>query len=365
MSVLSTKGATTTAGGRGWQVHPSAAATPLLALALLAATVALAEFGARAAFVRERLAAPSVGSPSRPLELQLAELQALAQKEGGMDCLFLGNSLVLFGLDPEAFATAYESASGQHIRCFNFAVPGVTVSGIVALARILAEDYHPRLIIYGVSARDFTGGVEAPAILETPWFRYRQGNFNIDGWLADHSYAYRYYLLYSHGMVTIEPALAHFKTKARRGFYPFTMTTMFDAAAVRRARAIAAATFGNAIDPQQLEAFNSLLSLPATDLQLALVEMPWHLAASEWTPDTATHYHQLMDDVAQRAQRSGAPYWETMSSPFVPDDGWVDLWHLNARGADVVSRWLSERVAHAVNSGALHLPHDTRPRPTP
>ena len=49
-----------------------------------------------------------------------------------------------------------EARTGRRLRSFNFGVGGITVSSTAAIARILAEDYHPWLIIYGLTARDFS-----------------------------------------------------------------------------------------------------------------------------------------------------------------------------------------------------------------
>src|SRR4051812_20845734 len=110
---------------RSWRVSAASAATPLLAVAVLCVGAAAGELIARSATVRGYLPAPSVGSPSRLLEVQRAGLAALSETEGGVDCIFLGNSLVLFGVDPAVFAQEFAARTDTPARCFNFGVSAV------------------------------------------------------------------------------------------------------------------------------------------------------------------------------------------------------------------------------------------------
>ena len=51
------------------------------------------------------------------------------------------------------------------------------------------------------------------------------------------------------------------------------------------------------------------------------------------------------------ASRAHAPFWRKTSWELIPNDGWVDVWHLNGRGARAFSRWLGDRVGISVRSG--------------
>jgi len=336
------------------------------AFALLGLILASGEIAARSAFVRSHLGAPSVGSPSPLFDLQLAKLNALVDREGGIDCLFLGNSMVLFGLDPDAFDAAYEARTGQTLRSFNFAIGGITVSGVAAMARILAEDYHPWLIIYGLTARDFSAIADAPSIEATPWVRYRRGDSSVDGWLTDHSQLFRYFLRY--GWQT-QPATKlgqpDFAARAPRGFYPFAPATIFDAAAFDKARGLLSAQLRRDVSEQQRAALNTVLQVSDTGVQLVILEMPVHLDRSQWPEEATASYQRLMEEVRQAARGTATPIWPPIETQLVPEDGWFDVWHLNGRGASVVGRWLGERVAAAVQAGELSRPDSTRVRTRP
>jgi hypothetical protein len=352
--------------GRVWRVHLSALNTPLRALVLLGLVLGGGEIAARSAFVHSRLAAPSVGSPSRHLDQQLAKLNVLVEREGGIDCIFLGNSMVLFGLDPEAFDAAYEARTGRRLRSFNFGVGGITVSSTAAIARILAEDYHPWLIIYGLTARDFSTTADAPSIEAIPWVRYRQGDPNLNGWLADHSHLYRYFLHYGwQTQPAIHRGARDFAAGTPRGFYPIEAATVFDAAAFVRAKGLLSARLGRGVSAQQRIALGTLLHLGDSGVQVLIIEMPVHLDPSEWPNDAATSYRQLMEEVRQAARSTATPVWPPMAPRFVPEDGWLDVWHLNSRGASVFGRWLGERVAAAVEAGEFTRPDSAQLRPRP
>lgn len=340
--------------GRLWQVPVSAARTGLLALALLGLILASAETGARLPFVQSRLPIPSVGSPARILDVQLANLDAVVRSQGGIDCIFVGNSLVLLGIDPVAFAAAYETRADRRPQCFNFAMPGITVAGITALARILIEDYRPRLLVYGVTARDFSPAAEAPAIEAVPWVQYRWGTMSIDGWLAEHSSAYRYLLVYgAPGDSAPGEPLRDFAARAPRGFFPIALDANAGALASDRAVELIAGELQRNLAPLQVSAIGRLLQLRTAGVQLLVLEMPVRLAASQWPSDATARYRHLMDEVRQLTERAGAVFWSAADVAVIPSDGWLDMWHMNARGAERFSRWLGERVAAATAAGEL------------
>ena len=66
----------------------------------------------------------------------------------------------------------------------------------------------------------------------------------------------------------------------------------------------------------------------------------------------------VVTEVRQAARPSLTPVWPAIASQQLPADGWLDLWHLNARGAAALSRWLAERVSVAVDAGELTRPHE-------
>ncbi len=126
---------------------------------------------------------------------KLALLDAEIKRNGPLDCIMVGSSMVDVGFDPDFFQGGYEETTGQGIRCFNFGIDASSAVSTAVLVKILVEDYHPRLLFIGTDARDYavpSTDRDPVAILESSWIQYRDGQFSLEGWLTDHSYFYRY-----------------------------------------------------------------------------------------------------------------------------------------------------------------------------
>jgi hypothetical protein len=105
----------------------------------------------------------------------------------------------------------------------------------------------------------------------------------------------------------------------------------------------------------QIHALEGVLALQAAGIQVALVELPLHLPLAQWPPEAAAAYRRVMQRVDRRAIDVGVPLW-TPPGDLIVGDAWVDVWHLNARGAVAFSQWLRDRAARAVDSGELRAP---------
>ncbi len=98
---------------------------------------------------------PSLGSLNAELDVKLPLLDRMA-KEGEIDCLFFGSSQFDSAADPQVFSRAYAELTGQPLRCFNFSLGTLTAQPAGQLAGILVRRYHPGLLIFGTSARDYS-----------------------------------------------------------------------------------------------------------------------------------------------------------------------------------------------------------------
>src|SRR5262245_35189860 len=124
-----------------WPVDGTLARAVLILVALLGAL----ELLARTHLAQGHLLAPSFGTPVRHLDLQLARLARFAAS-GPLDCVAIGSSTAYLGVDPAALAEGYAREAGTGLRCFLLGVVGITVADAGALARILTEDFRPRLL---------------------------------------------------------------------------------------------------------------------------------------------------------------------------------------------------------------------------
>jgi hypothetical protein len=337
---------------RSWAVTAAASTTPLLVVASLAVCFACVELSVRTEPVRRQLLPPSVGSPSRPFEIQLARLNAFVRREGGPDCVFVGSSLVLTGVDPEVFDAAYERRAGRRIRCFNLGVPGMSASDVGALAGILLEDYEPSLIVYGATFRDFSTRVAGPGLKALAWVQYRNGSWSADGWLIDHSDAYRYYLTYRDWMDREQRRLMSrpFST-ADNGFWrhaprtaPVTLEQQLD-----NVKDDFSTLMRDGIAATHLAGLDAFLRLRKRGLRTIVVEMPGPTALAAWLR-RRDDYRRFITRIRRETQRHGAPFWanrKKVPRKLIPDGGWNDLYHMNTTGAEIFSRWLGDAIAGA------------------
>lgn len=335
---------------RTWSVSAAVLLTPALSALMLIAIVAAAEVAARSAIVREHLRPDSLGAPFWLIDAQRHRLERFEREGGEVDCLFLGSSMVLSGIDPDVFAAQLEARTGDRIRCFNFGSQALTADEAGLMSEYLIATEHPRLLIYGPGTRDLTSVVRGQHLSDSAWARYRRGEFSIDGWLAERSYAYRYVLAYRGPTELGDVALA---TRVRpNGFAP--ADGVADAAMLARIDLFLRNQLGDfGVAPEQLAGLDAVIGLGGAETAVAVVRLPVHSRVLERLHGNAD-FHRGAEAIAAAAARGDAPLWDATSS-VVGDDGMADLVHLNPSGAAVFSRWLADRVADAIADGQLTL----------
>ncbi len=336
--------------------------TLALALALAAAAAALGEFAARLPLVRRALPAPSIGSGHRRLDIKLELLDRFVREEGRLDCLFLGASDVNLGISPEEFGRAYASQGGKEIAAFNFGLDGFIPAAAAVMADILVKKYRPRWLIWGISPASFSDNLQrkTPQIVRRhPWCRHMTGSFNLEGWLCEHSAAYRYFLRfriwlerpeYSRGLSqreartlrTGEPARSH-----------DDLTGVWGAEFEREARRRRVLE-GFAFNPESLAALDAVAGL-GRQTRVVLLEVPVHPRFYGLYGNGVADHQKALLRIGKKAERGGALF---LSPPreLVPEAGFANSNHMNGWGAGVFSRWLGSRLKQAVSIGELGEP---------
>jgi hypothetical protein len=333
-----------------------------LAVLMLALIAGVCEGLARTGFVRSRLLSPSVVGGQDYLGAKLGALDRLAEEGERFDCIFLGDSMVAWGVDPAVFAAAYKARTGEDIHCYNFALLAATASEAAAWAEVLAQEYHPRLLIYPVSARDFSERASM-LVLMTPWIEYRLGAFSPEGWLVEHSDAYRYYLTYStwtlpdyHERLQIRARLEA-EMYARRGFE--AQSGALDVSTIPDAKdypLIASALTGYQVSQEDLDGLTRLAALRQQGTEVVLVEVPLPATFMYFFENGEADYEKFTTQVGDHARSEGIPFWRTLSLDLIPADGWLNYSHLNQEGAEAFSEWLGARVGEAVQAGTIPDP---------
>lgn len=309
-------------------------------------------------FFQTALTPPKLGSRHYQLGHKLALLDAEVKKNGPIDCIMVGSSMVDVGFDPNAFQRAYHGTAGQNIRCFNFGIDASTMASSAALTEILIEDYHPRLLILGTDPRDYavpSTDRDPAVILDTPWVAYRQGDFSVDGWLLEHSYLYRYRqhlgrlarfqfdgTLWSATHINF-PILPN-------GFTPLDKVSTYinnppgpldDSYEVTYNRRI----FSNyQMLDENLAALERIMEYHKSGTQVLVVEMPVSDGLYYFFGNGEKDYDRFIARVSELADRHLVPFWPTEPFDSIPDDGWSDYSHLNVTGAEIFSSWLGEQV---------------------
>ncbi|UCG24712.1 MAG: hypothetical protein JSW55_01565 [Chloroflexota bacterium] len=330
-----------------------------LALVFLVLLVVLGELVARTQAIRSHLANPSWGGQHRHLDIQMGRLEYLTTTEGSIDCLFLGSSMVWRGFDPLAFSDAYKEQAGQDIRCFNFGINGLSAASANALAHILVQEYQPRLLIYGIDARDLTiprEAKEAAVLLDMPWIRFRLGDFSVAGWLIESSHLLRYrsslfaLLRFNHDQALWRSA----EPFEKYGFDPDSNTT--EDVSIPPDRQSGSGRVQYAFEllydfkmlPENLAGLEGIASLDNQTTEVVVVTMPLPKTYLHFFRNGENDYQRFQSQVSETVDLYGASILPVPTMSLLPDDSWVDYGHVNANGAHRFSNWLGRQLGKEV-----------------
>jgi hypothetical protein len=327
-----------------------------LVLALLMAGLVLAglEIVARTPLARSHLIAPGVGENHDHLAIKLQQLDGLAAQGQPVECIALGSSMVAQGFDPQAFSSGFERATGEPLACYNFGLIGMTTAGLDRWTALVVQRYHPRIVIIGNSARDLSNSAaldQEGLNIQPPWLAYQLGESSPEGWLVEHSMAYRYYLFHRFWLWDGYAERVRRLGNYQRNLSPYGYARAADITDVsvtpdpqtypRLYRMLTS----YAPSAEQVRALERAVGVAEQDATVILVEMPlpptfWHFF------DNGERDYRLYLDVMERiAADNGLPFVRTIPDLAIPPDGWGDYAHLNGTGAAVFSEWLGQAVA--------------------
>lgn len=355
-----------------------AGSTLIRSLLLFVLLAALIESAARSSLVQNHVPLQAYGTNHIQFEMQLRKLDAFVAKQGAPDCLILGNSQALRGIDPQKLEKAYQEQTGQTLLCYNFGVVGTDIATVFYFDKILIHRYHPRLVLVGTNFLDYTHGRETrldPRFERNDWVHYKLGQFSLEGWLLEYSYAFRMLKLFSY---TAQDGL-YFDRLSKEidswdkqityygyGYTPEIMDTS-EGMAKGSLRKFLRELGDFNISRRNLDSLEEIIRLGQQDgVQVVIVEMPYHpslLMLTNENADLAAKQAQLGQfiqevnaAITEIAARSHTVYWTSGQVEGLPEDGWLDRYHLNAFGSPVFSQWLANQLATAVKSGQIANP---------
>ena len=290
---------------------------------------------------------PSKGFDRYILELKLNRLDNLVEDLGHVDVIFLGSSMVHRGLDPKLFQREIYTATNHTITAFNLGIPGIKSKDAASIAKVLVQKYKPKLIIYGISVRDFDGQYEASGISDNPWVRYELGNFNLDGWLREKSLAYQYYLVYRNWMKVdfdeqIKQRRYYDRVITAKGFLNSDNVLQEDPEAWKES---AIKSYENYfLDPSYVNAVEIILQLQKLGTKIVIVEMPVQTEFIQYYPHQTKDQEQFIQAIQTVVSSFDSPFLPTTGLVTLPENGWYSKNHLNSIGADVFTRWLAHEL---------------------
>ncbi len=336
----------------------------LWCLIWLALIISLAETLARSDAVQSLLPAPSYGMVNRQFELQWDRLRTFVAQGGQPDCIFLGSSQMLRGVDPLAFAAAYREETGREPRCFNLGVRGLDPVNTYKAALLLLQENNPRLLIIGTDIPSYSvqraDRLRDKAFSEQVWVRYRLGEPLVEGWLIDHSAALRAYLpkrfYFTIGHDAQQVDAEEFDAViTREGFGPtdFKSKVLGEPPGADDPQA---ELFEGLQDFQlasdQLAALEATLALRVR-VPVIILELPLHSTFMHFFGNGRADYERGLQAIRDRIAPAPVDFVETTDQNIVPDSGWANRNHLNAQGAETFSRWLGAHLAGLTLDGTL------------
>ena len=330
-----------------------------LTLAVLFMLTGVGELIVRTEFFQAPLTPPHLGSSHYQLGHKLAWLDAETKRNGPVDCIMLGNSMVARAFDPDVFQNTYKKATGRDIHCFNFGINASSAFSTAVVARILVEEYNPRFLIVGTDPRDFalpSSDPDVTTIVDSSWIRYHLGDFSLDDWLTDVSYLYRYRSHISR--------LLHFKykdtlwsdTKLNFPILPNGLTEIDKVNPLVNDPpdplniSEEVAYFKKIYAPyvmldENLVALETIAEHNGSGTQVVIVEMSVADGFYYFFEKGEADYNRYVDAIGKLASLHQVPFWRTEPLDLIPVDGWADYIHVNPKGAAAFSAWLAVQVA--------------------
>ncbi|MDH5508636.1 MAG: hypothetical protein OEZ02_15545 [Anaerolineae bacterium] len=351
----------------------------LLAFIFLLAIGGVLEVGARTKVIQYQVPFQAYGTNHIQFEIQMRDFKKYVAFKGAPDCIIMGTSMALRGINPEVLGAAYKEQTGEEITCYNFSVVGIRVSTAMLLSQILVADYHPKLLIYGTSFLDYTEQREAgldERFLGNPWFNAKLGKGNIKGWLAEHSYAYRILLLWSYAAnqgldftQTVEEINRWNEqlTAYGYGYSDIADKDIFEPLKPGELKTLQEQLGNYGIAKSNLDGLEGIVGLSASgEIDIIILDMPYHYSYTRLVDENGNPLPEqskldafieaVHEKIGEMAAQYGVVYWRTGIMEILPNEGWKDRYHLNYQGSEIFNHWLAGQIAIAVRQGDIQNP---------
>jgi hypothetical protein len=292
---------------------------------------------------------PSV-TDSIYFDVKLAQAERLKMQTGAIDCVVVGDSLAMIGIDPVALRDAYARETGEDLLCYNFALAGLGASQYSTLARLTTETLDPHVIIIGINIIDFYAAGDQLEVsditFEGPWARYRLGQFNAEGWLLDHAVLTRYYR--GAGVKDDPYRLAQMADGVHHLLNPYGQLIpprRYNVAPVDP-QALTASFPPFAPPSEALASLEGLRALTDQGRTVILLEMPIPPEYEEYFNQRQQRdYDQFLRTLRDLGEATNAVVILSHNLELPPEAWGPDYQHMNIKGGSLFSIWLADQIA--------------------
>ena len=311
-------------------------------------------------FITSKWVAPSFGSDHHQFEIQLSRIKSLYRQQGKVECIFVGDSLTWLDIEPLSFVEGYKTKTGQDIQCFNFGIAGLPASGVSVITGVLNKEYNPKLIVYGLHANSVVVAQDAEdtkIVLDTPWVKYKTGNFNLAGWLYENSYFVR--------NLNILGRLMRFDKETFQnelGTQPYQLLGFDPKVGQRTDVNLLPSRYNDAdiggfekyynyqVYQENILGIQKIANLADYDTSVVMVMMPVHESFYAFFENSEQDYLQLTETIQQALNDVNSDFIDAGHEFPVPDKLWWDYSHMNFNGSKEFSYWLGVTVGnlHAI-----------------
>jgi hypothetical protein len=293
---------------------------------------------------------PYLGSSHRQLEVQVARINSFAKAEGEIDCLFIGNSMVWLGVNPEIFSETFEKNTGQELDCFNFGIATMPAGAAGIMAGILVDKYKPKILIFGTSPRDYAIPLDAEdsaVITDTPWVQYQSGKYSPQGWLYSHSYLFGHLANFNRLLRFDRTVITDIGTSSydRFGFLPKTRPILEEN--IRAGTEDTKKWLANYIVLQEnVDGLRQIAEISTKGVEVVFFEAPVKPSNYDYFENRDVDLEKFVSTVQDVADEYEIPFIRMPKIDILPSEGWWNENHLNLEGANAFSVWLAEQIGN-------------------
>jgi RNase H-fold protein (predicted Holliday junction resolvase) len=326
----------------------------------------IVEFVARMPLVQARVPMQAYGSNNIQFDYQIDYLNKFVRHYGAPECFIIGNSMTLRGINPQILNDEVERMTGKKLICYSFSITGSPLTAEAKFTAVLVKKYHPKLIIIGTNFLDYTKKREMAddtRFIDNPWVQYQSGNFSLDGWLVENSYAYRIVKLISYGAYRgfdysqINHDIDKWQDSLSEYGYGYSDgVNVVEEKADQEEIKTLIHKFGDfSQSTKSYKALQEIVKLVKEGhIRLVIVRTPYHPSLIDWTDDNgkplaqveqAQSFIQKVDKKFTQLHKSNEfVYLEFTDNSLLGGGVWLDRYHLNHWGGEIYTTWLADQL---------------------